>query len=250
MNEEDIRRILAEFSNEFSNSLVTTQLTWNFPLVQAESNLINEIELGGKHNIPSLVDHYLETVNSCSEGDHLKIRGYMREFIISIKKRLTSQDNLNEKWSEYSEGLIDELLTTRIPDLSNFLLEFCMTTVDHVLEGSSCACYDIINKCKDMMEQKYSTSISLKELAQLNGVSPAYLSKIFKQETGMNYKDYLQQIRIKNAKLLLKQSNLTIDQVAMKIGFQQPNYFINLFKKQEKITPKQYQMKRRENLKR
>jgi len=72
------------------------------------------------------------------------------------------------------------------------------------------------------------------------GLNPAYFSTLFKKETGINFSNYLLNLRIENAKLLLKNSNLSLINIAVEIGFDNQSYFSNVFKKVTGMTPKQY----------
>ncbi|MBS6236569.1 MAG: helix-turn-helix transcriptional regulator, partial [Clostridiales bacterium] len=72
-------------------------------------------------------------------------------------------------------------------------------------------------------------------------VTNVYLSRLFKQELGIGFNEYLMQVRIKRAQLLLQQGKLSLRQIAECCGFQDYTYFLKVFKKQSGVTPKEYQ---------
>ena len=73
------------------------------------------------------------------------------------------------------------------------------------------------------------------------GVTPNYFSGIFKEETGINFVDWLNKLRIEKAVQLLDDGTMKIYEVAEKVGFSNYKYFSAIFKKVLGCTPKQYQ---------
>ena len=71
-------------------------------------------------------------------------------------------------------------------------------------------------------------------------ISPYYFSKVFKEEAGENFIEYLTRTRIGNAKEFLKRSELSIKEICLMSGYGDPNYFSRIFKKQEGVTPSEY----------
>lgn len=94
---------------------------------------------------------------------------------------------------------------------------------------------------KRWIEEHYSEQAELSNLAGMVYLTPTYLSKLFKQETGMTITDYLIEIRIKRAKqLLADSSNLKIHEVGHEVGYPDPAYFNKLFKRMVGVTPNEY----------
>lgn len=90
------------------------------------------------------------------------------------------------------------------------------------------------------LQDNYAREVSLAQVAGRFGMSSRTLNRRFKSATGRTPLSYLQEIRINNARDLLKTSNLTIGDIADKVGYQDTGYFSNLFKKQLAITPSDY----------
>ena len=96
--------------------------------------------------------------------------------------------------------------------------------------------YKIISYLHEHIEE----SISLKKLSEEFFLHPAYISQLFKQETGMNYHDYLVRLRLDMAKKKLSTSDLSITQIAALTGFQNYRSFSLAFKRFEKTTPSMF----------
>lgn len=90
------------------------------------------------------------------------------------------------------------------------------------------------------MQQHYAEEITRDEMAQLAGFHPRFFTKIFKQETGENFIDYLTQIRIKKAKELILLSKLNLDAIAQRIGYSNGLYLSRKFKQHTGYAPTQY----------
>ncbi|ADU28756.1 response regulator [Evansella cellulosilytica] len=82
--------------------------------------------------------------------------------------------------------------------------------------------------------------ISLDKLAKKVGLSPIYMSKLFKEKLGVNYIDFLTECRIEKAKQLLKRPDKSIKEITFDVGYHEPNYFSKVFKKMCGVSPKEY----------
>jgi two-component system response regulator YesN len=98
----------------------------------------------------------------------------------------------------------------------------------------------IITGAKEFIYENFDRDITLDEAAKVVSVTPHYLSRLFKEETGENFIEYLTTYRIKKAKVMMDTTNLNIKEICYKIGYTDPNYFSRLFKKIEKVTPTDY----------
>ncbi len=90
------------------------------------------------------------------------------------------------------------------------------------------------------LQDNHGRDIKLSEVAQRFDMSVRSFNRRFKNATGQSPLQYLQQIRIETAKDLLQTSNLSISEVAYKVGYQDMGHFTGLFKKQLATTPSDY----------
>jgi two-component system response regulator YesN len=97
-----------------------------------------------------------------------------------------------------------------------------------------------IYKIISYLHEHITDSISLKKLADEFFLHPVYISQLFKQETGLNYHEYLIRLRVDSAKRLLSTTDLSISQIAETAGFQDYRGFSVVFKRLEKVTPSMY----------
>lgn len=99
----------------------------------------------------------------------------------------------------------------------------------------------VISKAeKYIMEHYLSPDISLISVARHVGMSSAHFSTVFSQAMSKTFISHLTSLRMKKAKELLSQTDMRLSAIAMEIGYNEPNYFSHVFKKNEGITPKEY----------
>ncbi len=99
---------------------------------------------------------------------------------------------------------------------------------------------DIIRDAMEYIRNNYSREISLDDVSRQVNISPYYFSKIFKEESGLNFIEYLTNIRIDKAKELLSETDMSIKEVCATCGYTDPNYFSRSFKKNVGVTPTEY----------
>ena len=93
------------------------------------------------------------------------------------------------------------------------------------------------------IRQQYSDqALGATSIAEHFKISPSYLSRIFKADMGIGIVDYIHQVRTEAAKKLLRDTVLTLDDVAVRVGFSNRWVLIRVFKKLEGVTPGQYRL--------
>ncbi len=101
----------------------------------------------------------------------------------------------------------------------------------------------VVDKAKEFIDANYEQDISLDEVSRIVDISPFYFSKLFKEGTGTTFIEYLTNIRIQNARRLIDEGELSMKEIAQKVGYQDANYFSRTFKKNVGVTPTEYRDK-------
>lgn len=95
----------------------------------------------------------------------------------------------------------------------------------------------LVNHTIYYLENHHQEDITLEMLADMLYISPSQLSKVFRKITGRSPIKYLIEIRLKHAYELLLHTNLTVKEIAEKVGYHDPFYFSKLFKKHYDLAP-------------
>ena len=127
------------------------------------------------------------------------------------------------------------------PDIIRASIEALIVAVNKIEElGSANACTDArMIEIMNYVQANY-IDITLDDLAENFFLSKPYLSKYIKEKSGMTFGDLVKKIRMKKAKALLKSSNMTGENIAMSVGYQNVEHFNRLFKKAYNMTPMQF----------
>ena len=97
-----------------------------------------------------------------------------------------------------------------------------------------------VEQCQDYVRKHYREKIYLEDAASAFGISPTYLSRLFKKETGKCFQDYINEERIFRASNLLLYSDLSLTEIAHYVGFPNQSYMGKMFKRYRNITPRAY----------
>lgn len=97
-----------------------------------------------------------------------------------------------------------------------------------------------IEKAKHYIESNYHKDLSIEELSELADLSISHFCTLFKQITGYTFLEYVTHCRMEKAKDILQSSNVKVYQIAPLVGYQDPRYFTQVFKKASGKTPSEY----------
>lgn len=102
----------------------------------------------------------------------------------------------------------------------------------------------IADKVISYIQHHFKEQICLKEVADYFFVSPSYLSRCLQKSTGDSFKQYLNELRIEEAKRLLSQTDKLIYEIAEEVGFKESKYFTSKFTADVGVSPIEYRKKR------
>lgn len=92
-------------------------------------------------------------------------------------------------------------------------------------------------KAISYIQSNYTKNVSLNEVAEYVGINSSYLSRVFKEDCGMGFVEYLNNIRVGYAKQLIETEGLKLKDVAKRVGFNNYTYFFKVFKDVLNVTP-------------
>ena len=214
-------------SVKFSNLTIYLETQWNYGKGQfydAVSNILNDAEtLSGR----TLDKFYFLAPNG--ESLEFVYVGNNIEKNSSAKLTALIKENLNLK----AEFFIDSTVT----GLEAFSNQY--NREEASADNSQNEDF-IIQKAKAIIEQNYMNDISLYDVASSVCLNYVYFSKFFKQCTGVNFIDYIIDLRLNKAVELLKERKYTISEISSMVGYQSHTYFLRLFKSHLGCSPKEF----------
>jgi two-component system response regulator YesN len=99
---------------------------------------------------------------------------------------------------------------------------------------------DAVHQIRKFIIEHSHEDLSLEAIGNMVGLSPFYISKIFKEQFGVNYIDFLTECRIEKAKKLMLDPDKSMKAIAIEAGYRDPNYFSKVFRKMCNISPSEY----------
>jgi YesN/AraC family two-component response regulator len=101
---------------------------------------------------------------------------------------------------------------------------------------------DQVNRIKRYIKRNYE-NVNLKFIAEELCLSPRYVSRLFNKKSKIKFRAYKLKVKMDRAQELLTRTRLTISEIAIQLGYQNPETFMRMFKRLMKLTPTQYRQK-------
>ncbi len=152
------------------------------------------------------------------------------------------QDAINAGFSAYllktlsKDNLVETFERVLTPELSKQINNFMNRGKGGIVSDLS----KPIESAIHIIQERYSESLTLKNVSNQVYLSPSYFSRMFKDETGKSFVEYLAFVRMQKAKTTLRLSSLPIEVIANNTGFTTAGYFATTFKKHVGVTPSEY----------
>ncbi len=190
--------------------------------------------------VEALADKFLHTIAA-------GIYSY-NEVIKMTQKLWASLEQYMERMNIKSGGLPEDASGDRLmlsEDAGEFFrrfLQMVQWAFDTIAARKCNKNSEVVTQVKQYVDENLDKVISLYTAADAVHISPHYLSKIFKEETGTNYIDYVVTSKMDKARELLKETNLSIEKITGKVGYAYAAYFRNKFKEYTGKTPNEYRL--------
>jgi two-component system, response regulator YesN len=174
---------------------------------------------------------------------------HFQEYQLSLLRIMTEIGSLLQEESiplrmiiRGEQPLMEQMSANRtVEDMEGWFIEKLILPVIELLEERRSSQFQKISDAViGMIHQDFDTDLTLELCASRIDYHPHYVSKVFRQETGVNFSEYLLKHRLQMAKRWLTETDMTITEMAEKLKYTNPTNFIRYFRKIEGITPGQY----------
>ncbi|MDE7045970.1 MAG: AraC family transcriptional regulator, partial [Acetatifactor sp.] len=130
-------------------------------------------------------------------------------------------------------GVDEDIIKASVAALASAVNK--LTAEQHITEGREERIVEIIS----YIQQNYQ-DVTLETLSDVFHLSKPYLSKYIREKAGMTFQEAVKKERMKKARTMLKETDLTVETVAAEVGYENVEHFNRLFKKSYGMTPVQY----------
>ncbi|KAB1435712.1 helix-turn-helix domain-containing protein [Candidatus Galacturonibacter soehngenii] len=234
----------------------------NMTTVKSSSNSEDSSEIETYNDKTYYNEHIQKLFQFIENDDEENALLFANQLILKIYNENNSLDEVRVSYISYAEAVLNKLLEFKNISLDantlfqiNTALEraeektIMKNTIDSFIKEAVLLAFDhykkykhpYIIKASEYIKNHYSdSSLSLSEIAEKLGTNSTYLSKLFKENMGVNFNDFINSYRIDAAKFLLNNTDKKIEQISNETGFNSQQNFIRVFKKIEGVAPGQY----------
>jgi two-component system, response regulator YesN len=219
-----------------TTSSISTELDNYYYPIEIESKLIASVRSGNVENTNRLLDIIYE--------ENYSKRTLNIEFINSFYQNLTN--TYNRIFNQLPQGIQDiikpefELITEyNFCNIKKILVKIA------ILQNSNKKSHNniLIEEVKRFLKDNYGdNNLSLYSVSEKFSITESYLSFYFKEQTGINFSNYLENLRMQRAKDLLLNTDKTIQVISQEIGYNSDKTFRRVFQKIESISPSNYRI--------
>ncbi|HHW49233.1 MAG TPA: response regulator [Clostridiaceae bacterium] len=224
-----------------------------------DENIQSEIDIDmfAKEMAVSIVNSDKQKLQNCIDNFSNKLLlfyqtygiSFVRENVYNLLMYIYREvsDKLGSGTLQNEHGIVYERLIA-INDMSlmrDFLNSHINKLVMDVNEFKNEQSNNLVSNVVNYIQENFSKNITLAGVAEAFDISPFYLCKLIKKQTGKNFTDILTACRIEKAKEFLLNQNMSVKEVTFEVGFSSQNYFTKVFRKYCGLTPSEYKNNRK-----
>ncbi|SFL93034.1 two component transcriptional regulator, AraC family [Gracilibacillus orientalis] len=200
---------------------------------EEEKELLHAIKKGDSQQGTYLFGRYFQSIQQHANYQVPIIQKTVENFFI-VLTRMTKELGLDQ---DIQMGFDQFETATQIKEAAKAHLQ---SVIKQIRDWRSTGVHGLLMQAKDYIESHYQRNITLEEVAEEVGLSSYYLSKLFKEHFEITFIEYVTQTRLTKAKDLLLDDRISLKEIALTIGYKDPNYFSRVFKKETGLSPSEY----------
>lgn len=243
---EDAKKIIEISNYNNQNRIISSddlQLNSDELLELKENDpLVDRLKYAGKNEISALIEESMLLIKK-NPGQFQVFASYLLVDLIFAVSKLVESLGGDIK-TENPEILQRNFIENAVLDEDNFrkkvesILNFAVEFRDSKMTGRY---GDVILKAKEYIDKNYADqNTTLTTVAEVVCLSPNHFSTIFSQECKTTFIEYLTNVRIENAKRLIRETDMKGYDIAYECGFSDPHYFSYIFKKNTGLSPREF----------
>lgn len=205
-----------------------------------QTELFNLLENGDSGKLKVSLESYFDYLVN-ENASLFSIKLCITDLLFLTKKliNLNTQKITNYTLPKEEKYIMEKLFT--VQETATYGIELLTNLASSLSFQNVYDSDDMVENIKKYIQTNYNNqNLSLDLLADTFFLHPVYLSKIFKESTGIKFTEYINTIRIMEAKKLLKTTTKKVSQISKLVGYDNEKYFFRIFKKIENKTPEQF----------
>ena len=210
-----------------------------YPL-ELEKKLFAEVKNGEADHAVATAESYFDMVAKLYGEYFMNIRLKVLEFVLYAEYIAYNSGGMTYEFCDRADYLPTVMEISDLQTLRAWFVDKMRNASRNVSAKALEKSQGAVEAAKAYIQNNYSRDISLDEVSQAVNISPYYFSKIFKEDVGEGFVEYLTKIRMDKAKELLTTTECSMKEICSMVGYADPNYFSRSFKKNVGVTPTEY----------
>lgn len=208
-----------------------------------EKEIIEALRSGNQEEVRNLFRGILGSISRGRGIDFYLIKARLMSVLVMFARSfgLGQQGEYSGKAAHtYYDSARRLELCRSVEDLEEWLVELAVEAEKLFSDKNYGAVDEAIKRVLAYIHENYQREISLSDLSRVIFLSPDYFSRVFKEQVGCTFSEYILNLRVEKAKELLADTELLVGEVGRKVGYPDPNYFSRVFGRTAGISPSRY----------
>jgi two-component system, response regulator YesN len=210
---------------------------------EREKDLIEKVKVGDRYGAKGVLNEILGVMLFREPMGSPVVKTRLFELLALISRAAAEAGVAVDKVLEKNLAYFGQILG------SNADADWCVTISKALNEFLDTVCISRETQAETPVtavlrhiEQNYAEPLSVEELAHQAHLSPSRLAHVFSATQGLSLIEAVTRVRLRHAKRLLLESNLSCTEIAFRVGYNEQSYFTRVFRQREKVTPRQFRV--------
>lgn len=213
--------------------------------IEKEQQLLDLIETGDKSGSQKVLNEILGHIFFSSSGSLQVMQARVIELVVLLSRAAIRGGADVQQIFGLNYTYLNRINSFHnIDEIAYWLSGIMARFTDQVFNLTNVKHADVIYRAIDYIKKNYMKKVTLEDTAAFVFLSPAYFSRVFKEEMNENFNTYVNMIRVEAARKLLLNEKIPLVEIASMIGFEGQSYFSKVFKKMTGVTPGKFRESR------
>lgn len=204
-----------------------------------EKDMMSFIKMGKYEEIQKILDDIVHIVKS----DPVSIDSIRCIYFDVINTAIKAVEELNIHDDNVEKYLEDLMQMQTVDEMYEVACSFYKTFCEHIGDAKASKNVKLRDNVLEYIQNNYwDNMLSVDGIASCFSISPSYLSRFIKDQTGYNISDYIHEVRLIEAKRLLETTEMTVAEIGDNVGYNSIYNFSRVFKRYENVTPTDYRL--------
>lgn len=208
--------------------------------IDLEKELFDSLRSGKREECERVAGRYFDWMMENYDEKNMSVRLKTLEFVLFAEHEAYLNGGMTYHFSERENYLPFVMNAERNSELRSWFVERFGESCRNMITKKEEHENQLVVRAQNYIQENYQKDLSLDEVSRKMDLSPYYFSKLFKEETGSNFVEYVTNLRIGKAKELLGKEGMSMKEICASVGYSDPNYFSRIFKKNTGVTPTEY----------